>query len=359
MAYKIIHLISSLQRGGRERQLANIVASTNQQYTARIVFFNKLEQSYVDEYGLIPYTIHIQSIGRLARLREIHQVIRKEKPDVIHTWGNGEAVCGLLLKPFHQYKLINGSIRHGVRSRKLTHIFRTFILHLSHHIIANSQSGLKANNLRRGRILYNGVDSKFMKPLPDRSLKRMELCGVHEDMPVFISVANLVPYKDYFTVLKALREIKEAGFSFFYLILGDGPMYSEIVRIIHAYGLGRWVRIVGNVEHVADYLKISDVYIHSSKGEGCSNAILEAMACGLPVIASDTGGTSEIVTVDNGLLYDYKDSGQLATHIKQLLNDKEKTRQMSEKSMQMVKSHFTVQAMMEQYYIILSDILRK
>ncbi|MFW5887030.1 MAG: glycosyltransferase [Bacteroidota bacterium] len=354
---KIIHLISSLTRGGRERQLATIIANTNwEQYPSQLLYFNKRKNSYIDEYGLTRVSTQVKSKGKWKRLVELNHILKKEQPDVVLTWGNGESVSILLLKPFHKFHFINGSVRHGIRSRKFSHYFRTLVLHLSQHVLANSKAGLKANNLRRGIVLYNGVDEKFLKPLPDRVKTRKELTGVPDTIPIMISVANLVPYKDYFTILKALKQIKEAGQAFYYLILGDGSMRSEIEATIQKYDLKDNIRIVGNVENVSDYLKISDIFVHSSKGEGCSNAILEAMAAGLPVVASDTGGTSEITNSQNSILFQFKNVEELKNSILYYLQNNQARNEAGKQSKKIVYERFSIQRMMEDYYQILNAV---
>lgn len=354
---KIIHYISSLSRGGRERQLATIVSNTDQvQYPTKILYLNKRQNSYIDEYGLNDFTIQIGVKGRFKRLKELHATLKREKPDIVYTWGNGESISVILLKPFHKFKVINGSIRHGIRSAMFSHYLRTLVLHLSSNIVANSKAGLKANNLRRGRVLYNGIDEKFLQPLSNRADIRQSLTGIPENIPLLISVANLVPYKDYFSVLDALKELKTEGYEFYYLILGDGPMRLVIESKIADYNLQQNIRIVGNVQNVSEYLKVSDIFIHSSKGEGCSNAILEAMAAGLPIIASDTGGTSEIVTNEVGMLFEYKNHNQLKDCLVLLIKDTEKRVEYGSSSYDKAVRDFTVLRMMEDYYNLMENL---
>ena len=163
---KIIHLISSLKRGGRERQLSNIVVySNNNQLSNKIVYFNDVENSYLDEYDLRRSAIKIQKRNFFSRLIELQNFLKDNQPDIVYTWGNFETIFIFLLKPFNNFILINGSIRHGIRSRKVSHYLRTFFLHLSRYIVANSYAGLKANKLKKGFVLYNGIDNKFLSPL--------------------------------------------------------------------------------------------------------------------------------------------------------------------------------------------------
>lgn len=345
-----------MDRGGRERQLATIVANTRQaDYPTKIVFFNKGANTYVDEYELFDTTIHIRARGKLQRLRALNVLFKQEKPDIVFSWGNVESIFTLLLNPFHPYKFINGSIRHGIRSRKFSHYIRTVILHLSPHIVANSKAGLKANTLRRGWVLYNGIAPRFIGSLEGgaRQERRRNLIpSSAQTKTILVSVANLVPYKDYFSSLKALKSLKEQGYDFYYLILGDGPLREQVKSTVTEYNLEDEVRLLGNVQNVNEYLSIADIFLHSSKGEGCSNAILEAMAAGLPIIASATGGTPEIVSAENGELFSFKDARQIEQKLKLYLEDKVKREIASKRSAALVKEHYTLNRMMHNYYSI-------
>ena len=359
---KIIHLISSLKRGGRERQLATIINNTDQnKYPSKIIYFNSAEIDYIDEYNLPDLVIKIQSKKFRSRLIELNSILKKEKPDIVYTWGNLESIFILLLHKLHTFKFINGSVRHGIRSRKFSHYFRTFVLHLSQNIVANSYAGLKANSLKRGNVLYNGIDNKFIHRLSyDDKLKlRKPILDLDNNKLLFISVANLVPYKDYFSILTALKQLKVDGQIFYYLILGDGPLRNKIEEKIDEYNLMNEIRIFGNVPNVNEYLKISDIFIHSSKGEGCSNAILEAMAAGLPIVASNTGGTSEIVTAENGILFEYKNVIELKTALTKLIYDKQTTQKFGKRSHKIVREKFSIEQMSSNYIKIIETTINE
>ena len=359
MSIKIIHVISSLSRGGRERQLASIVANTDQRkYPTKMIILNDTVNSYIDEYGLHQRIIKVKATKRFERILELHRILNKEKSDVVYTWGNIESVSVLLVKPLHRFRFINGSIRHGIRSSKTSHYFRTMILHMSRNIVANSYAGLRANNLRRGNVLYNGIEDKFIgsNTIPEHKQKQKLGLPVAPDTVVFISIANLVPYKDYFSVLHAMKKLKDEGYCFYYIILGDGPMREEIEKCIEQYNLIENVSIVGNVENVHEYLRISDIFIHSSKGEGCSNAVLEAMASGLPVIASRTGGTPEIVSEENGFLFEYKNVTEIKNNLSFCIKNRDRCREFGNKSITTIRERFSIQAMMSNYYTILNIV---
>jgi glycosyltransferase involved in cell wall biosynthesis len=217
--------------------------------------------------------------------------------------------------------------------------------------VANSYAGLRANGIKKGYVLYNGIDPRFDKAnWPKEPQKPIN--GVLS----LLSIANLVPVKDYFTVLEALKRVKDDGFSFHYSIIGEGPLRNEIETRIRELGLSKMVQLLGRVNDPETHLARADIFIHSSKGEGCSNAILEAMYMALPVIASDTGGTSEIVGT-NAILFEYKNIRQLYEAIKKLLQDESLRKDMSDESYQIASSRFSVNSMLANYNSIIAEIL--
>ena len=163
-------------------------------------------------------------------------------------------------------------------------------------------------------VLNNGVDRKFRQKKSEYE-KREILSGFfpkYAEYPskVIISIANFLPFKDYFTVFKALHKLRPRK-PFVYLIIGDGPLKHELINMIGELNLDDAIKLLGRVDNVEDYLAVSDYYIHSSKGEGMSNAILEAMYAGLPVIATNVGGVSETVYKESSALFSYKDHNML------------------------------------------------
>ena len=299
---KVLHVISSLKRGGRERQVAILVSNmVGPKDQLSILVFYDVEGSYINEYGLKNNILKLKKETFWGRLFELRGLVEEEKPDIVYTWGNIESLLILLLYPYSKFIFINGSIRHGVLSKTIKGYFRCLILHFSQFIVANSYAGLKANIFnpdKRRFIMYNGVDNKFriaLSPLEKGKLKEIIIPYFSKNPGiVFITVANLVPYKDYFTVLRALRLFKKTH-DFYYLIVGGGPLKKEIESLIKDYMLENQIVMIDGTENVRDYLLISDLMIHSSRGEGISNAILEGMYSGLPVIATNVGGIPETV----------------------------------------------------------------
>jgi glycosyltransferase involved in cell wall biosynthesis len=354
----IIHLISSFGRGGRERQLATIYKHTDKtRISTTIICINKARITYIDEYDMSDDILFISSVNPIDRFIEIRRIVKTLNADLIWSWGTIEASLSILISLTTRIKHINGSIRHGVVNFNKHQIGRLLILHLSKNIVANSDAGLRANKLNRGLVLYNGIDNDFfIEPTNDPLLILNEF-GISRDIVLLSSVANLVPYKDYFSILKALSIIKAKGILFNYIAIGEGSERKKIEDLVLSLDLSKEVFFPGRRVDIKNMLHASDIFIHSSFGEGCSNAILEAMAAGLPVIASDTGGTREVVDNRIGRLFDYQNVQQLANALSLLIENKSLRKEMAENAKNKAINDFSTEKMMTNYYNIIEAII--
>jgi glycosyltransferase involved in cell wall biosynthesis len=355
---RVLHIISDLRRGGRERQLAILTKYSDTNIENHIIAFHKMQYSFQDEYKLnIIYT----KPGKVSRFIDIYKYVKEKKIDLIQTWGNSETLYSLPASKLACIPLLNGSVRHGIRLNKFSQRFRSLVLRLSKYILANSYAGFKANQIKVNNdkhfVVYNGIEEKFFTGF--NPIKRRELnskYNLSDNSLVFISIANFVPYKDYFTPLKACAKLKSKGTSFHYIIIGKGPLEGEIKDITNKLGLGNNVSIYSDNPDIPSLLSVSDIMIHSSLGEGCSNAILEANAAGLIVVASDTGGTKEIINQWD-FLYQFKNADELTLRILDAINLIHNDPLVRQKIKSVTKSKFSIDTLIYNYRIIISKIL--
>jgi len=347
---KIFHLISSLRRGGRERQLSTIIKNTDLNH--KVIVFNKVEASYVDEYEISDKIVYLKNKRTLKRFFEMVKLIRTHRVNLVWSWGGFEATFGLILSIFTNVKHINGSIRHGIVLINRKQIWRLIILQLSKFRVANSHAGLNANKLRKGYVLYNGIDDSFFIQNKDQSVSERKTINL-------ISVANLVPYKDYSTTLEALAILKRKKIKFHYFIVGEGPERPRIENEVKNLGLICDVTLFGLRFDIQKLLANSDIFIHSSRGEGCSNSIIEALAVGLPVVATNTGGTKEIIAFEYGRLFNYKDRIGLSVYLEEIILNSDLRASMGKNAKDMALATFSVQSMINHYLNIVNNVSNK
>jgi glycosyltransferase involved in cell wall biosynthesis len=139
-------------------------------------------------------------------------------------------------------------------------------------------------------VLRNGVDLDRFGPR-DCSALRAGL-GLHG--PVWLTVGNLVELKGVNIAIEALAQVADATL----LIAGEGPQGHELRQLAERLGLGSRVRFLGAIPHaeLCNYYNVADALVHPSSREGMPNAVLEAIACGTPVVATPVGGIPELIT---------------------------------------------------------------
>jgi glycosyltransferase involved in cell wall biosynthesis len=218
----------------------------------------------------------------------------------------------------------------------------------SKYVIANSfglkQLAKNINPAQKIEVIYNGVDSQEFKPNADKSIgKTIKL----------ISIGRLIPRKGYKYLLKSLKGLSNCEL----FLVGEGVERENLKTL--AKKMGVKVRFYGRVSHqeVVYLLREADIFVLPSLNEGMSNSLLEAVACGLPVIVTDTGGSVELVK-GNGIIVPKADVISLRSAIKRFLSDKNSLENMGQKSRQLAESMSWI-SVAEQYKYFYTKIIRK
>lgn len=209
-----------------------------------------------------------------------------------------------------------------------------------------------AHARRRGVVLYDGIEPA--RSGADPSTVRAAL-GLPADAVVIGMVARIAPQKDYFTLLEALRELRDRHPNAHLLLVGDHdgtPAYrahhAQVVAAVGAAGLGERVHFTGHRTDVTALLSAMDIFALVTHAEGLPLVILEAMAQGLPVVATAVDGIPEVVEDGvTGMLHPHRDARQLAEHLRLLLDDPALRRRLGEAGRQRVGAVFSRQQFAE------------
>jgi sugar transferase (PEP-CTERM/EpsH1 system associated) len=233
---------------------------------------------------------------RMARL------FRKLRPDIVHTrnWTCIDAIIGarlagvpVVIHGEHGREAADPEGRNPRRRqvRRLLAPFVTEFVTVSRDLARWLVEQVRVP-ARKVRTIYNGVDTGRFAP-GDRAAARHAL-GIPDDWAVAGTVSRLDPVKDQAGLIRAFAQTPNVGKSAL-VIAGDGPSRPQLEAVIKELGLGGRVRLLGERDDVPLVLRALDVFVLPSIGEGISNAILEAMATGLAVIATRVGGNVELV----------------------------------------------------------------
>lgn len=178
-------------------------------------------------------------------------------------------------------------------------------------------------SFKAGRIEYVpgvGVDvEKYGSVVIDRKAKRSEL-GLTEDDFVLVSTGELNDNKNHKAVIHAVHRLNNSSVK--YLICGQGPLENELLQLVQELGLEHQVMLLGYRTDIIEINHIADVFVFPSFREGLSVALMEAMACGLPVVCSNIRGNRDLIgDGEGGLLVDPEDVVEFSQSIKILVEN--------------------------------------
>ena len=239
-----------------------------------------------------------------------------------------------------------------------------FFTRFADWVVPNSKSGgdylvARGINPKNVRVIYNGINLERLNPEEAKVASIKKEMGVPEDGLVVGISASLTPTKDHATFLRAAQMVSLEYPQVRFAILGDGPLYPELAEMTEELGIKSKVSFLGNQTDVGPYISSFDIACLSSSGpEGCSNAILEAMALGKPVVATDAGGNKELVEHGkNGFIVPVGDHASLAEAIKTCISQPEMTTKMGKRGKAKIQSRFSMERMVQDYEKLYAETL--
>lgn len=233
-----------------------------------------------------------------------------------------------------------------------------YITAVSQWILDQIEQSMLAPGIVKAKVIHNGVDDKIFTK-GNKNLARTELnLPIEHKIVLYVGVgAKNNPYKDYWTVEKAAKKIAELNPEKNVLLVCLGRKSEDyLVGSVQI----KFIPYIFSEEEVAKYFQAADLYLHAANADTFPNVILEALACGTPVIATNVGGISEqIQDGETGYLVPRNDYNEMAARAQSLIRDNSRLKQFSNNAELMVKKYFTLDRMvmenLEWYQEIIED----
>lgn len=208
-------------------------------------------------------------------------------------------------------------------------------------------------------VLPNGLDvGRFLPVDPQSRLRIRESLGIADSGFVGICVANLVPVKMLSVLLKAWSALPPSEGRAHLMLVGSGPLQAQLEALTAKLGCERWVHFLGRREDVPSLLQAADVFVMSSQYEACSMAVLEAMASGLPVVATAAGGIPELVEPGKtGWLVPVQSTQHLTFALRTAIASPETRRRYGLAARAVVEERFSLQACRRRYLDLYRETL--
>ncbi len=302
---RVLHLIKGLGRGGAERLVVDQVTFGDRTaFAYEIAYLLLWKDALVAEAEAAGASVHCLNTHVERDLRwalRLRRLVRERNIDVVHVHSPYVAgIARLALRASRRRVCIAYTLHNRADShRRSTRLLDTRTICLDDVDLAVSESvrdSLPERLRSRFDVVRHGIDlAPYQTARADRAAAR-EALGVPPDELLVTTVANLRATKDHVALLNAAVLVIERAPHVRFLIVGQGPLEAELRSLHHTLALGDRVQFLGQRDDVPSVLAASDVFALSSRFEGLPVALMEALASGLPVVATRVGGIPEIVT---------------------------------------------------------------
>jgi glycosyltransferase involved in cell wall biosynthesis len=369
----VLFLIDQLcEMGGAERSLLNMIRLLpRDRFRCTLVTFKidprlSVFENFPCPWWLFPLRRTYDWNALQVALR-LNRLIRTQQVRIVHTFFETSDLWGSLIAKLSGVPALISSRRdmgilrapkHQPAYRVLSPLFN-LVLAVSDEVRAFC---IRHDGLDPEKVLtlYNGVEMERVAVATDVTTLRASM-GLGGASHLVSTVGHVRPVKGLDILIRAAATVCQEFPRAMFLVIGDvhAPAhFQELLELTESLGLNENVRFVGPSEDVFSLLKMSDVFCLPSRSEGFSNALLEAMACSLPCVATRVGGNSEALKDgQSGFLIESENPRLLADRILTLLRQPERAKEMGREGRRVVEAKFTIQVMMsrlvESYHTIL------
>ena len=330
---KVAHLIKGLGRGGAEVLIRDGVAGSNGRFDMTIGYFLPWKDALAGELRDAGATVRCfdahSELAMLGRLPQVVRWLRDERVDVLHCHLPLSAVVGRLAGKLAGCPVVYTEHNLQERYRRATRLANRVSWRLQSRVIAVSDP-VAASIARHGLpanipvdVIHNGVDvNRFSASQRSRDRLRREL-GIPPSAIVIGTVAVMRIQKRLDLWLDVAVRVSAAEPRARFLLVGDGPLRTEIETRAGEIGLAEKVLFTGLREDPLPFYRAMDIYLMSSDFEGLPVALIEAMACKCAPVCTKAGGIPEVISHgEHGLLVSVGDVDGLANAVERLIGDR-------------------------------------
>ncbi|KAA3652561.1 MAG: TIGR03088 family PEP-CTERM/XrtA system glycosyltransferase [Proteobacteria bacterium] len=370
----VAHIVYSFRIGGLENGVVNLInAMPASRYRHVVIALTDCDPDFsarVRRQDVDFISLRLPPGHGVRHYLTLYRLLRRLRPDIVHT--RNLAALEMVVPAWAARVPVRIHGEHGWdssdpggRSRKYRLLRRLYAPFVTHYIALSVQLSsylTRAVGVSSARVtrICNGVDAQRFVPAGRRAVAPEGFAN--DNCVVFGTVGRLQTVKDQVTLVRAFgRWLAGDALARQYarlVIVGDGPQRAEVEAAIAAADVAGRVWLAGAREDVPQLLQGLDVFVLPSKAEGISNTLLEAMASGLPVIATDVGGNSELVVPDStGCLVPAEDPAAMAEAMQAVFHDPERRRAQRVAARRRVEAEFSLDAMVDRYMAVYDRML--
>lgn len=369
---KVAHLLYIIGPAGKEKGVLKIVSMMDKSRfdVDLIVLRDIVYKDLINIKGLNIITLKPVRGNSLKAIPQLREIFKKNRYDIIytHSWNTllegylAALLAGVPIKIHGEHGTFERSYLKDKLQKLLWKRFDAVTV-----VVGDLEKKLRQifayrdNNIN---IIYNGADHGKFCPSPEFRETFRKQHGLENDFLVG-TVGRFHPVKDHFTLIKGFKHFCSRVPGAKLVLVGGGGKTGEknkkrYEELIGELGLKDEVVFIPPVSNPEALMNIFDVFVLSSISEGCSNVILEAMACGIPLVVTDTGGNPELVTDnDNGLLFEVGNDRELSEKLLSLHGDPGLRQKFSRRGVQLIKERFSLDKTVSNYEALYAGLYKQ
>ena len=362
----VLHLIETGGPGGAERVMVELAAGVGPGYRSEAALIRDSWLGSALRGRGVPVTmLRDGPHGSLATLQDLSRIIRETRVAILHSHEFFMNTLGLvaswmtgvpLVATVHGRNYYADRFRRRAAYRLVARLARMVAVSEDVRLFLAERVGISQRQIT---VIPNGVPLD-QGPSDEKISALRESLGLHPHSQVVGSVGSLYPVKGHRYLIDGSPQVITRFPHVVFLIVGRGGLREELEAQTRRLGVASHFRFLGHRDDVSDLLALSDVFVLPSLSEGMPLALLEAMAAGVPPIATRVGGVSEVVKDGlTGLLLPPRDGDALADRIMTLLGDRTLARQIGQSAREMVASRFSLAGMVQAYQEVYTQLIQK
>lgn len=357
-------MIFSIEKGGAETYLYNLLDKLKEDVNFFIICNHEgtNHKELVNRCSNVEI-INMRSIFDIRAAKKVANYCKANNIHIIQTHFLRENYIGVLAKLFNPKVKVVWTAHLIAENNSIIKFFNRIFSKFVDNIICVSKAA-EASLIKEGisvektRLIYNGVDTAYFKPRKDVSIRK-EL-NIGKDTLVLTTVSRFNKEKGHHFLVEVLRELTNYITDFKVLLVGEGEEKAFIQEKVRKYNLGKHVLFLGYRDDIPEILAATDIYVSPSMREAISFSIIEALACGIPVVATKVGGVPEIFEKgQGGLLVPFGDKEKFAKTIVNLWNDKLQYNFIKANCRDIVLENFSQAKMIEKTYKLYCELMEE
>jgi glycosyltransferase involved in cell wall biosynthesis len=365
---RILMLSTCMGLGGADQQILYLVRTLLKRgYEIQIVSMTPLGAmgEEAQSEGLPIQSLNMKrGVPDPKAIFKLARILHKWQPDILHSHmvhANFLARVSRLFANVPVLVCTTSNINEGGRWREIVYQLTDFLCDITTQKSlagADRYTNIKAVPTTKIRVIPNGIDIQKFKPnLEVKQRLRHELSL--ERQFIGLAVGRFRPPKDYPNLLQAFSRIKANSINTVLIIVGEGTLKPEMQALAKTIDIHEQVKFLEPRRDIPDLMNIADAYIMSSAWEGMPMVLLEAASVGLPIVATDVGGTREIVLDGkNGFLVPPRHPDALAQALERMMNlSPQERQQMGQFSRKHIELHYSIERVVDRWEELYQQLL--